>query len=67
MGGAETDPKLISKALYALGTLVRGCDICLEEFVASQVFFFSKALYALGTLVRGCDICLEEFVASQVC
>eukprot|EP00802_Teleaulax_amphioxeia_P015418 Tamp_15508.p1 GENE.Tamp_15508~~Tamp_15508.p1 ORF type:complete len:407 (-),score=90.77 Tamp_15508:315-1397(-) len=36
VGGAETDPKLISKALYALGTLVRGCDICLEEFVASQ-------------------------------
>ena len=48
MGGAETDPKLISKALYALGTLVRGCDICLEEFVASQVFVFFEGALRLG-------------------
>jgi len=34
---AGADPKLVSKALYALGSLVRGCSEAQRAFVDTQV------------------------------
>ncbi len=67
-GGGEKEgpePKQVSKALYAQGTLVRGCDVCLEEFVALQVHVCRYTVYVY-TYIRYTCIRIHVYTCTRV-